>query len=229
MFALIAALAMLSGVFALPAAAADTGALAADVARLTNEARADDGRTALACTDGKLNAAAQRRAEEIAAKFEHERPDGSSWFTVLAEYGVAFGNAGENIAVGQPRASWAVNAWMKSPGHRSNILGLEVNFDAVGVGVHEREDGTLCWVQLFVSDFTASAAPEPGQASVGGESDTDANGVPDASGYGIADANANGNHGNTDTGGSGGASRGFFAELGNWFAGLWNFILSIFS
>jgi len=162
---LLLALAILAGSFALPASAATTG-YAAEVLRLTNAERAKDHRNALASTHSKLNAAAQKRAEEIAVKYEppHYRPDGRSWSTVLGEYGISYRVAGENIAMGQKSPAAVVAAWMNSPGHRDNILGRKANFNYIGVGVAEKKDGTLCWVQLFLNDGTASANPGAGRA-----------------------------------------------------------------
>jgi len=167
--AILAALVLLSGVFAVPAGAAVTG-YAAEVARLTNLERANNGRTALATTHGKLSAAAQKRAEEIALKYDppHFRPDGSTWSTVLGEYGISYRAAGENIAMGQKTPAAVVAAWMNSPGHRSNILGLEVNYNYIGVGVCEKADGTVCWVQLFLNDGTVLTNPGAGRLTGGG-------------------------------------------------------------
>jgi len=166
--AVIVALTMLSGVFALPANAATTG-YAAEVVRLTNAERANDGRYALADSHSKLNAAAQKRAEEIAVKYDsnHLRPDGRAWSTVFEEYDLPYSVAGENIAMGQKSPAAVVEAWMNSPGHRSNILGLKANFNYIGVGVCEKADGTLCWVQLFLNDGTVSTNPGAGQIASG--------------------------------------------------------------
>jgi len=165
---LLAVLVLLSGVFALSTGAAVTG-YAAEVVRLTNAERANDGRHALADTHSKLNAAAQKRAEEIAEKYDsdHLRPDGRKWSTVLGEYDIPYRVAGENIARGQKSPAAVVKAWMDSPGHRSNILGLKANYNYIGVGVCEKADGTLCWVQLFLNDGTVSVNPGAGQIAGG--------------------------------------------------------------
>jgi len=164
----IVVLAMLAGVFSLSANAAPPG-YAAEVVRLTNLERANDGRTALANTHRQLNAAAQKRAQEIAVKYDsnHLRPDGRKWSTVLAEYGITYRVAGENIAMGQRSPAAVVAAWMNSPGHRSNILGLQANFNYIGVGVVQKANGTLCWVQLFLNDGTVSSAPGAGKIPSG--------------------------------------------------------------
>ena len=95
-----------------------------------------------------LVSAANKRAEEVAKVFSHTRPDGSSCFTVLGEYGVSYRSAGENIASGQTTPAEVVNAWMNSEGHRANILGA--NFTSLGVGVY-KNGSSYTWVQLFIS------------------------------------------------------------------------------
>jgi len=201
--AMVLSLAMLSGVFALPANAIDSEGLTAEVVRLVNTARADEDEYALASTNDRLNAAAQKRAEEIAVKFDHERPDGRSAFTALTDQGLTYGVAGENIAVGPPTPAWVVTTWMNYPETRNNILGLKAGFNAIGVGVYEQEDGMLCWALLFINDDIASA----GDADVGG-------------------VNAIGSSGSANPGGG---SESVFAKFENYLAGIWDSIRAIFS
>jgi uncharacterized protein YkwD len=144
--AALIALALLCGAFALPAAAIDTGAFAAEVLRLVNEERAKAGLAALEGGPASLEAAAGLRAREISVSFGHSRPDGSSCFTALAEHGVACAACGENIASGQATPAQVMAAWMGSPGHRANILG---NYNRLGVGVYEK-NGRLHWAQMFL-------------------------------------------------------------------------------
>jgi uncharacterized protein YkwD len=145
------ALALLCAALALPAAAAIPANYAADVVTITNQRRAEAGLSALAGNNRALNNAAQKRAEEIATTFAHERPDGRETFTVLAEYGVSYIYAGENIAYGYPTAAAVMEGWMNSTGHRANIL--KNSFTHIGVGVYEKS-GTLYCVQLFIGDGT---------------------------------------------------------------------------
>lgn len=98
--------------------------------------------------DAQLQAAAGKRAQEIAENFDHTRPDGSSCFTILAEYNISYRTCGENIAYGQPNAESVMDSWMNSPGHRSNIL--NTSFGRVGVGLYQKS-GTCYWVQLFTN------------------------------------------------------------------------------
>jgi uncharacterized protein YkwD len=52
----------------------------------------------------------------------------------------------ENIAMGQSSASEAVADWMRSDGHRANILG---SHSQIGVAMARAADGTVYWCQQF--------------------------------------------------------------------------------
>ena len=117
-----------------------------EVVRLVNIERTERGLPALTM-DTRLNAAAAERAEEIITHFAHERPDGSSWFTILSEYGISYRAAAENIAGGQPTPSAVVNSWMNSSGHRANIL--DGSLRKIGVGYARGGQYGTYWVQLF--------------------------------------------------------------------------------
>ncbi len=95
--------------------------------------------------DKELCAAAQIRAEEIASVFSHDRPDGSSCFSVLDGYSGQTWIRGENIAMGQRNSEEVMNSWMNSPGHKSNILNSD--FTKLGVGYDSSHN---TWVQIFV-------------------------------------------------------------------------------
>lgn len=91
-----------------------------------------------------------QRAAETALYFSHERPDGTSCFTVSNR---AFG---ENIAAGQNSAKLVMKSWMRSQGHRENIL--RSNFASIGIGCFYQKNGTKCWVQLFGGDDAQTVA-----------------------------------------------------------------------
>ncbi|NLM13008.1 MAG: hypothetical protein GX209_04600, partial [Epulopiscium sp.] len=57
-------------------------------------------------------------------------------------------SAGENIAKGQQTPAQVMNAWMNSPGHRSNILGT--SYTQIGVGLATSKNGTKYWTQMFI-------------------------------------------------------------------------------
>ena len=56
-------------------------------------------------------------------------------------------HVGENIAYGYPNGTATVNAWMKSSGHRKNIL--KSVYRQIGVGAYQDEDGRWWVSQVF--------------------------------------------------------------------------------
>ncbi len=104
---------------------------------------------------------AELRAEEAEVLWAHKRPpDSRSWNTVFVEFGFTEQKRGENLAYGQKTPAKVVAAWMKSPGHRKNIL--NERFTNVAIGLFEHK-GTLYWGQLFfdngsVEEGTISAS-----------------------------------------------------------------------
>lgn len=117
-----------------------------DVFELVNKEREAEGLNALAL-DETLCKAADVRAKELGTKFSHDRPDGSSCFTILKEYNIAYYHAGENIAQGQSNSSSVMDNWMSSTGHRENIL--NENYTRIGIGY---DPDTNSWVQIFIED-----------------------------------------------------------------------------
>ena len=120
---------------------------AGQVAELVNRERAKANLPALAY-DAKLCEAAQVRAKEIVSLFAHERPDGSSCFTVLKEKGISYVACGENIAKGSQTPEAVMNGWMNSSGHKANIL--STRFTKIGVAM-VKVGNTKYWVQLFMA------------------------------------------------------------------------------
>mgnify|MGYP000886172557 CR=1 FL=1 len=124
-----------------------------EVLRLVNIERKKAGLNELTMTNTNLLKAAQRRANEIAVRYNppHTRLDGRSWSTVLAEYNVFWRATGENMAAGYQTPAEVVEGWMNSPGHRANIL--NENFNQIGIGYAYRY-GTgynHYWIQIFTN------------------------------------------------------------------------------
>ncbi|MBQ7573984.1 MAG: hypothetical protein IJT23_06960 [Clostridia bacterium] len=120
---------------------------ALEVVDLVNKERAKYGLGNLQ-VDTTLMRASYARAKEIKTSFSHTRPNGTSCFTVLKEYGINYRSAGENIAYGQRTPQAVVTAWMNSEGHRANIL--NGNFTKIGVGCY-KSGSTYYWSQEFIS------------------------------------------------------------------------------
>jgi uncharacterized protein YkwD len=127
------------------AAPADPTAEAAVLA-LVNEARVDAGCGALT-PDPALAAVARAHSADMRDRdyFSHTSPEGRSPFDRAEQAGVGYSRA-ENIAFGQADAAAVMEAWLKSPGHRANILDCELT--KLGVGVAEGAGGPW-WTQLF--------------------------------------------------------------------------------
>jgi uncharacterized protein YkwD len=86
----------------------------------------------------QLSRAAGDRVKDMFAKryFAHVAPDGLEPFVWAQQRGYRYRIIGENLALGF-RGTAVVDGWMRSPGHRDNIL--QRKFDEVGIAV---ADGT---------------------------------------------------------------------------------------
>ena len=114
------------------------------VVDLVNEERAKENLAPLTLQT-KATEAAQVRAEEARKTFSHTRPNGTKCFTALAEAGVSYMSAGENLAGRIKTPKKVVDAWMNSPAHRKNIM----NEKYTGIGVGYVAQGNY-WSQFFV-------------------------------------------------------------------------------
>ena len=111
--------------------------------------------------NGKLVAAAKAHARAMAEQnfFGHAGKDGSRFSSRLARQGYSFRTAAENIAAGQKSASQVVASWLKSSGHRRNILNCRMTETGIAV-VYQADDRPIrgnpaplryYWVQVFAA------------------------------------------------------------------------------
>ncbi|NKY16762.1 CAP domain-containing protein, partial [Streptomyces somaliensis] len=128
-----------------------TGGTAADHARrvvdLVNAERAEAGCPALR-VDARLQRAARGHADDMASRdyYAHDTPEGRSAGDRIEAADYRGSTWAENIHRGPEDPDTAVRDWMKSPGHRANILNCA--FRDIGVGVTLRPNGPW-WVQDF--------------------------------------------------------------------------------
>ena len=121
-----------------------------DVLNLVNSERANYGLPALSwgttCESG-----AQTRALESLTKYDHIRPDGSSWETAC--HSTSGGVAGENLAAGNTAVSpeTVVQTWMNSETHRNNILSDKFTKMAVGFVFNPNAQYKTYWSQIFTT------------------------------------------------------------------------------
>lgn len=119
--------------------------------QLTNEQRQQNGLQPLKYNK-ELAEAAQNKAADMFARnyWAHFGPDGTTPWSFILKSGYKYEYAGENLAKNFSFSDGVVDAWMKSPSHRENMLRSEytdVGF-AIANGTLNGEETTLV-VQMF--------------------------------------------------------------------------------
>lgn len=102
--------------------------------------------------NGDLDEAAQRHSEDMLARnfFAHQSPSGATVRERSRAAGYRWRTIGENIAEGQLSIQEVMDTWMRSPGHRRNIL--DPGFKELGVGLAMGPSGgtyRVVWTQNF--------------------------------------------------------------------------------
>ncbi|MDR3592694.1 MAG: CAP domain-containing protein [Negativicutes bacterium] len=115
--------------------------------RLLNADRAANGLPPLRIS-AALTGLAETYAQDMINRnfFSHTNPQGQSPFDRMRQAGIAYGYAGENLAI-NVSVPEAEQAFMNSPGHRANILNS--HYTQVGVGVRHSSNGSVYVVQEF--------------------------------------------------------------------------------
>lgn len=123
---------------------------ALELVRRTNAERTRRGLPALE-PDARLQEAAQRHAADMARGdfMAHEGSDRALVGDRAERAGYRWTTVAENVAAGYPDPAAAVAGWMRSAGHRTNIL--DPGARHLGVGYAYRVDTRLhsYWVQVF--------------------------------------------------------------------------------
>ena len=118
----------------------------AEVIRLVNEVRAENGLKALSA-NWELSRVARYKSEDMSSNryFSHTSPTYGTPFEMMRAFGLSYRTAGENIAYGQRTPAAVVDAWMNSSGHRANIL--NASYTQIGVGYCASGN---YWTQMFI-------------------------------------------------------------------------------
>ena len=118
----------------------------AEVIRLVNEVRAENGLKALSA-NWELSRVARYKSEDMSGNryFSHTSPTYGTPFEMMRAFGLSYRTAGENIAYGQRTPAAVVDAWMNSSGHRANIL--NASYTQIGVGYCASGN---YWTQMFI-------------------------------------------------------------------------------
>jgi uncharacterized protein YkwD len=114
--------------------------------------RANAGLSALS-PQGQLGSAAQLHSEDMACNnyFSHTGQNGSDVGSRVQGQGYNWSSVGENIAAGYSSPENVVAGWMKSPGHKANILGADYTEIGIGYAFSENSDYGSYWTAVFAS------------------------------------------------------------------------------
>jgi len=149
--------------------------LPAVVTDATNSARAEEGKSLLV-RNPALDEAARLKAEDMAKNeyFAHWSPTGVSPWHWFGEAGYSYVHAGENLAVHFTDSSAVVDAWLKSPTHRENIMNAKYTEIGIGTakGQYEGYD-TVFVVQMFGTPTAVVSSPVVEEATVPATTETE--------------------------------------------------------
>ncbi|MCD4783372.1 MAG: CAP domain-containing protein [Candidatus Eremiobacteraeota bacterium] len=127
------------------------------VFELINKARVENGLSPLKFEEMAYKAALDHSRDMANRKyFSHTNPEGKGVLARIEKYGFSLVNRriGENISKNMgysDPASIAVSGWLKSPGHRKNIM--TPKFKCAGVGIARGTDGAIYFTQVFWGDY----------------------------------------------------------------------------
>ena len=137
----------------------DRAQVESEVLKLVNGARAQPrrcGRVAYPAAppltvSPLLSRVASSHSVTMAARddLEHDDPDGSTPADRVRRAGYAAGLVGENVASGVGTAAEAVDGWLASPGHCSNIMDARFAEMGVAYAAAEHSAAGIYWTQLF--------------------------------------------------------------------------------
>lgn len=111
--------------------------------------------------DAKLTEAARAHARAMAEQnfFGHAGKDGSRFSSRIKRQGYSYRTAAENIAAGHRTATQVVTGWLKSAGHRRNMLDCRMTETGIAM-VYQADDRPIrgnpaplryYWVQVFAA------------------------------------------------------------------------------
>ena len=127
------------------------------LATLTNEERVHEKLPELNVNPA-LTRAAELKAQDMATKgyFAHTSPEGKTPWHWLKTAGYEYQYAGENLAINFSDSKDVTAAWMKSPGHRANIVkGMYTEVGTgVATGMYEGRE-TVFVAQVYASPLSA--------------------------------------------------------------------------
>ena len=133
-------------VLTIPQTDSTVSSFEAEVVRLVNEIRRQNGLSSLTA-NWELSRVARYKSQDMLDNryFSHNSPTYGTPFQMIKAFGLSYRTAGENIAKGYPSPQAVVNGWMNSSGHRANIL--NASYPQIGVGYVAQGN---YWTQMFL-------------------------------------------------------------------------------
>lgn len=136
-------------------------ALEVEAFNLINQQRTTNGLNALVMNES-MREVARAHSQDMDARnfFDHVNPDGDDPFDRMADAGIAFSSAAENIAANQgfaDPAQTAADSWFNSSGHLANIM--TADFTETGMGVAKSNSNEFFFTQIFMTPAKDGVEP----------------------------------------------------------------------
>ncbi len=93
---------------------------------------------------------ARVRSRECIQTFDHLRPDGSKFSTIIDTNLIPYAALFENIAAGRDTPEATMDQWINSEKHRKAMLNPDLTHMGIGVAYEQNSDYGYYWTQLFV-------------------------------------------------------------------------------
>ena len=119
-----------------------------EVGCLVNEARSQSGLPPLKMSPYLIDIG-NLRAKEISVNFNHTRPDGSSFDTIIDSFAHPYYFLAENIAAGSATPSDVMSSWHESSGHWASIMSSQTTHMGIGV-IYTGTGYGWYWSQVFM-------------------------------------------------------------------------------
>jgi uncharacterized protein YkwD len=128
------------------------------VVQQTNALRRERGLPPLALNT-QLSRSAQTYTKAMATQdfFSHTGADGSTWQQRILATGYDFSSAAENLAIGYATPDRVIQGWMNSPGHRDNMLSVQVQEIGVGYFYLDPDPGRITSYHYWAESFGTPA------------------------------------------------------------------------
>lgn len=131
------------------AASEELSSIENEMALKINEARLELGLKPLYIVP-YLNDVARTRSRELLENYDHIRPDGNSWVSIIDRTLVPWNSADEILARGSSNVDLVFKAWKNSEVHWNAITSDKVTHFGIGLSYEPNSDRKWYWSVIFV-------------------------------------------------------------------------------